>query len=120
MLDTKADLLERIRLGEDSFLELKEVRTAGTRITAPDRHDLADELAAFANTRGGVCVLGVDDKTRHILGIPLQHLDDVETFVRNIVTDNIKPPLPVIIEKLTLPTAAGAELPVLKVDIPRS
>ena len=63
------ELVEKIRLGEDSFLELKEVRLSGCKITAPRRDSLADELAAFANSRGGICVLGVDDTRREILGI---------------------------------------------------
>ena len=32
MLLTRSELIEKIRLGEDDFLELKEVRFAGTKI----------------------------------------------------------------------------------------
>jgi len=56
---SKRELLEKIRLGEDSFLELKEVRFAGNKIKGPSQNDLADELAAFANSTGGVLLLGV-------------------------------------------------------------
>ena len=63
------ELTGRIRLGEDSALELKRVMLAGSRVDGPSRHDFADELAAFANTRGGTVVLGVDDRTREIEGI---------------------------------------------------
>ncbi len=59
MWASAAELQEKIRLGEDSFLELKEVRFAGQKVTAPHRDSLADELAALANSRGGVCVLGL-------------------------------------------------------------
>ncbi len=120
MRESARELMEKIRLGEDSFLELKEVRISGARVTAPDRDDLADVLAAFANTRGGVCVLGVHDKTREVLGIPLRNLDRVETFVRGICNDSIEPPLPVVVERLTLPTAAGEEAPVIRIDVDRS
>ena len=48
------DLVRRIRLGEDARLEFKSVRVAGGRVRAPERRALADELAAFANSRGGV------------------------------------------------------------------
>ena len=64
------DLARRIRLGEDSVLELKQVSVSGSRVKAPRRSDVADELAAFANGRGGDLVLGVDDKTRNVRGIP--------------------------------------------------
>ena len=112
--------MDKIRLGEDSLLELKEVRMSGNRILGPDRNDLADELSAFGNSRGGVCVLGVEDKTREVLGIAIEHLDRVETLVRDICNDSIKPPLAVTIERMTLPSPSGGELPVLKVEVSRS
>ncbi len=120
MLATRTELLVKIGLGEDSFLELKEVRFAGTRIRGPEQDDLADELAAFANTRGGVLVLGVDDKTRAVIGIPLERLDAVEALVRQACEDSIKPALAPVIERLRLPDVAGIEQPVLRVETPRS
>ena len=38
----------------------------------------------MANGWGGTMVLGVDDKTRQIRGIPLDELDAVEGWVREI------------------------------------
>ncbi len=119
MFDNVADLIGKIRLGEDSFLELKEVRFAGQRVSAPHRDALADELAAFANSRGGVCILGVDD-ARDVLGIPLERLDSVEDFVRQLCVDSINPPLAPVIERLTLPSSMGEQVPVLKVDVSAS
>ena len=63
------ELVRRIRLGGDSTLELKRVLVAGSRISAPGRTELADELAAMANGWGGTAVLGVEDKSREALGI---------------------------------------------------
>ena len=120
MFESTKALLDKIALGEDSFLELKEVRFAGERVNAPHRDSLADELAAFANARGGVCVLGVEDGTRQIVGIPLERLDTVEAFVREICNDSIDPPLLATIEKVALPTELGTEVPVLKIEVPRS
>ena len=74
------DLVQRIRLGEDSTLELKRVLMAGARVTDPKRNDLADELSGMANGRGGTVVLGVEDRSREILGIPFERLDSVETW----------------------------------------
>ncbi len=119
MFDNIADLIDKIRLGEDSYLELKEVRFAGQKVSAPHKDSLADELAAFANSRGGVCVLGVDD-AREVLGIPLGRLDLVEDYVRQICMDSITPPLTPIIERLTLPSTTGEQLPVLKLDVASS
>lgn len=120
MFDSRTELLDKIRLGEDSYLELKEVRFAGARISAPNRESLADELAAFANSRGGVGVLGVDDRTREIIGIPIDRLDLVEAFVREVCSDSIAPPLSPTIERLRLPSTTGEDLPVIKIEITRS
>ena len=65
---TEAELARRIRLGEDSALELKSVDVDRGRVNAPDKRDLADELSAFANSRGGTLLLGVEDGTRRVLG----------------------------------------------------
>lgn len=119
MIESIADLLERIRLGEDSFLELKEVRFAGSKVSAPRADSLADELAAFANSRGGMCVLGVDD-TREVVGIPQEKLDLVEDFVRQLCLDRVVPPLAPTIQRLALPSMTGEELPVLLVDVSKS
>lgn len=120
MLTSRSELIEKIRLGEDSFLELKEVRFAGSKIRGPEQNELADELAAFANAHGGVLILGVHDKTREITGIPLERLDAVEALARQACEDSIKPPLAPIIERLTLPIAGGIEQPVVRVVVARS
>ena len=120
MFATRGELLEKIHLGEGSFLELKEVRFAGSKIRGPRQNDLADELASFANSHGGVLVLGVHDKTREILGIPEQHLDVVERFVHELCHDSIDPPIAPIIDPLRLPAATGEDVAVIKIDVPRS
>lgn len=120
IFDSADQLLDKIRLGEDNSLELKAVTVAGNRVTGPRRDDLADELAAIANTADGVCLLGVDDKNREVDGIPLDKLDVVETFVRDLCNDSVKPPLRVHILRMELPDSVGDLRPVLKVDVPRS
>ena len=120
MFDTRSELLEKIRLGEDGLLELKEVRFAGNKISGPKQSVLADELAAFANSAGGVLVLGVEDGSREVVGIPIERLDAVEDLVRNACEDSIKPSLAPLIERLTLPDTAGVERPVLRVEVSRS
>ncbi len=120
MFDNITELLEKIRLGEDSLLELKEVRFGGGgRIAAPARESLAQELAAFANSHGGVCVLGVEDTNREPQDLSPGQLDTIEAFVREICFDVIKPPLAVRIEKVSLPKAGGSEGSAIRVDVPR-
>jgi predicted HTH transcriptional regulator len=120
MLATRSELLEKIRLGEDSFLELKEVRFAGSKVRGPAQDDLADELAAFANSAGGVLLLGVEDKSRAVIGIEIDKLNAVETVLREACEQSIRPPLAPIIERLTLPDAGGMDQPVIRVEVKRS
>ena len=115
-----AELARRIRLGEDSTLELKRVVLSGGRVTDPRRDAVADELAALANARGGMVVLGVDDQTREVLGIPLEGLDTVEGWVREICNDSMKPALDADIYRLELNDVDGRPVAVIRVDIPRS
>ncbi len=112
-----AGLARRIRLGEDSRLELKRVEIAGQRVKGPQRADFADELAAMANGRGGTAVLGVDDRSREVIGIPLDDLDVVEGWVRDICNDSVNPPLDADIRKLTLADSSGEWVPVIRIDI---
>ena len=114
------ELARRIRLGEDSSLEFKSVVVAGNRVREPSRRAFADELAAFANTRGGTVVLGVDDKTRQVVGIPLGELDVVEGWVRGICNDSVEPALDADIYKLELEGTDGRVVPVIRIEIPRS
>ena len=120
MFDTPEELLEKIRLGEDTSLELKAVRFKGHRVAEPKRDDLADEIGAIANTHDGVLVLGVDDKTRDIEGILLDRLEAVERYVYEICNESIKPPVLFRSFRMQLPDKTGVLQPVLKVDIPRS
>ena len=117
---TDEDLLRRIRLGEDSTLEFKSVLVSGGSVKAPKHDAFADELAAFANSRGGTVVLGVDDKTRRVEGIPLGDMDAVEGWVREICNDSVKPTLDADILKRELESTEGRPVPVLRVDVARS
>ncbi len=89
MLEPSTDLLKQIALGEDSVLELKTVEFSGDRITGPHRNSMADELAAIANTHTGIVLLGMDDRSKAIRGIPKDKLDFIETWLREISNDLI-------------------------------
>jgi len=119
-IDDQSSLLARIGLGEDSLLELKSVSVPGARVVAPDARDMADEFAAAANSQGATFLLGVDDKSRAIEGIARNKLDRVETWVRDICNDAVKPPLQATIRKLSLADAEGSEKCIVRVDVPAS
>jgi predicted HTH transcriptional regulator len=120
MFDTADELLRQIHFGEDSSLELKDLRYKGNQIAEPRRDDIADEFAAMANSFSGVIVFGVDDKSKTITGIPEEKMDAVETWIREICNDSIKPQLFCRIRKVLLPDTNNVERVVVRVDIPRS
>ena len=113
-----SELLEEIHSGEDGYLALKEVRFADGKLSGPKQNDLADELAAFANSRGGVLVLGVHDETRSVLGIPVDRLGAVEALVLQACEDSITPPVLPVIERMSLPDGSGAKRVVMRVEAP--
>jgi predicted HTH transcriptional regulator len=119
-MEQKLSLSDRIRLGEDSVLELKEVEFSGRSVSAPHRSSMSDELAAMANTRGGVFFIGVNDKTREVTGIPADKLDITEEWLRNIANDLINPPLECAILKKNVASGDGTEKYVIEVDVPKS
>ena len=120
MYENTADLLKQIALGEDSVLELKALEFRGDRVVGPYKDGMADELAAMANTATGIVVLGVDDKSREILGIPPEKIDSVESWIRSICNDSITPPLDCVLRKLLVSAGQGDEKIILRIDVPRS
>ena len=120
MFENTADIIKQISLGEDSVLELKTVEFSGDKITGPHRNSMADELAAMANTHTGVVLLGVDDKSKAIHGIPRNKLDIVETWLRSICNDLVEPPLDCVIRKMPITAEDGSEKVIVGVDVPRS
>lgn len=120
MFATSDELIKQIRLGEDSTFEFKDLRYKGEQVAEPHRNSMADELAAMANSLSGVFLLGVDDKTRAIVGIPEEHLDSVETWLRGICNDLVKPQLNCIIRKIPITANDGEDRVIIRVDIPKS
>ena len=114
------DLLKQISLGEDSILELKEIEFAGSGVSGPHSNSMADEMAAMANSRGGIIVLGVNDKSHEITGLPREKLDLTETWIRNIANDLVKPPLECGIRKMFVSSEKGIEKNIIRIDIPGS
>jgi len=120
MLNSRHELLRRIQLGEDTSIEFKDVKFRGGRIDGPSRKKLANEISSLANSRGGSLVLGVDDTTREIVGIPLDRLEDVERYIYEICDDSIDPPVPFSSFRTQLPNSGGQSQAVLLVEIPQS
>jgi len=120
MFDTIEELQEKITMGEDGLLELKSVHFRQEKISGPHADGLADELACFANSSGGVVVLGIDDETHEPQGLSQEQVNALEGWVQSICNDRVKPPLMCRIEKLKLARKDGSRVPIIKIDIPKS
>ena len=90
MPHSDALIRRQLRLGEDSGWEFKAVEFRGDRPAGQQRDDWADEIAAFANARGGVLLLGVGD-AGDVTGMSRARLDALERVVGEICRDSIKP-----------------------------
>ena len=109
-----------IRFGEDSVREFKSIRIPGRRVAEPDAREIADDFAAAANAVGATFLFGVNDKTREIEGVPIDKLEIVETWLRDICNDSVKPALPATIRNVAALDSAGEERCVIRVDVPKS
>ena len=106
MYDSPTELLQKIHSGEDSTIEFKR--------EMPHRRSLADEIAAFANAKSGVILIGVDDGG-NIVGLDQEELNSAESSVVEICQDSMEPPVRIFTEKLWLD-----DKDVLKIEVPRS
>ena len=86
------DIESRLRSGEDSGWEFKQVEFAGDRPKRPTRGDWADEIAAFANAAGGVVLAGVADDG-NVIGLSRTHIASLDSLLVEVSTDTIKPPV---------------------------
>ncbi|RKU09244.1 transcriptional regulator [Candidatus Poribacteria bacterium] len=106
MFNSLTQLIEKVHLGEDATIEFKR--------DMPRRSNLADEIAAFANAKGGVILIGVDDDSE-IVGLDRAELDKVEKTVVEICQDSIEPMVLIFTEKLRIDNKN-----LLKIEVPRS
>ena len=118
MFDTRDQILDQLRAGEDGRTEFKEVRFGDRGVLSPNTEDLADELAAFANAEGGVVFLGVDDSGA-VTGIPLAKMNVVEHWLLNVATHNCDPPIRPLVRQAVLPGDGAKDERIVLVEVAR-
>ena len=109
------DIESRLRSGEDSGWEFKQVEFAGDRPKRPTRSDWADEIAAFANATGGVVLAGVADDG-NVIGMSRAQIANLDALLVEASTDTIKPPVRICTHHKEL---SGGKL-VLLAEVPES
>ncbi len=89
---TDEEIRQRLRLGEDSGWEFKQIEFRGDSPKSPRREDFADEMAAFANANGGVLLCGVSD-TGQIQGMSPTQMAALDHLLVEVSTDAAEPAL---------------------------
>ena len=114
MTYSEQEIQGRLRLGEDSAWEFKQVEFSGDRPVSPRRDDWANEVVAFANATGGALLCGVsDDGDVQIMS--RRQIINLDALLVEVCTDSIKPPVRIRTDHREL---AGGK-PVLLVEVPR-
>ncbi len=72
-----------IRCGETSTVQFKQRFTSAKQI--------AEEFSAFANSKGGRLIFGVEDKTGKILGLSYDEIQTTSRELGNIANDQVRP-----------------------------
>ena len=118
MFDTREEILNQLRAGEDGRAGFKEMHFGHRGVLSPNTEELAGELVAFANAEGGAVFLGVGDSGA-VLGIPPERLDVAEQWLLNVATHNCDPPIRPVVRKALLPGDGGGDGRILLAEVPR-
>lgn len=89
---TTEKILHQLPLGETSEWEFKEFHFRDNHPIQPKRDALADEVAAFANSRGGYLLCGVTDNGV-AQGLTPEQARSIEKIFTELCFDSIKPPV---------------------------
>lgn len=79
------ELLQLIGSGETSLVQLKENVTNAVSIS--------QEMVAFANSKGGLLIIGVNDKTGDVTGLSFQDLQRINNLLTTAANDHVKSPV---------------------------
>ncbi len=86
---------ESVFSGESKNVEYK--------VVVPDKSEkYLKTIVAFANTQGGQLVIGIDDKTRQVIGVDNEELFGIMDSMANAISDSCEPQLIPDIEPRTV------------------
>ena len=91
---TQSELTEIVACGETSRVQFKE--------TLDNNDSIAAEMIALANTKGGMILFGIQDKTGEIKGLSYQEIQEIGSKVASIATELVKPQIFVTTDVVSL------------------
>lgn len=80
---TADELREIIACGETSTVQFK--------LKFSTAKQIAEEMVAFANSKGGMMVFGVEDKTGQIIGLSYSEIQKLSNEVSTVANDQVRP-----------------------------
>ncbi len=82
---TVEKIQEVLKLGEDSYFQFKQ--------DVNNANQLAEEMVAFSNAKGGYILVGIADKKNEIVGLQLSDIHRINSLVSNAASENISLPI---------------------------
>ena len=79
----KEELFEIISCGETSTVQFKQQMTTSKQI--------AEEMVAFANCKGGIILFGIEDKTGQVIGLSYPEIQQISHEISTAANDQIRP-----------------------------
>ncbi|MBP3366709.1 MAG: putative DNA binding domain-containing protein [Treponema sp.] len=95
------ELLDIVSSGETSKVQFKE--------TLENDDKIAAELIAMANSKGGIILFGIKDKTGEICGLDYTKLQYIGNRIAAIATDFVKPQVFITTEVVTIKAETGSK-----------
>ena len=88
------ELLDIISKGESSAVQFKE------RVN--DAYKIAIEMVAFSNSKGGLIIIGVNNKTGALNGLSFEEIETTNELLVNAASDNVKSPITIFTEQVSV------------------
>lgn len=101
-------LLDIISAGETSKVQFKQ--------TIDNDDSFSAEMIAMSNSKGGIIVIGVKDKTGEVIGLDYPQLQSFNNRISNLAHNNIKPQIFIFTEVVSI-TSHNGDKKILVVEI---
>ena len=93
------ELMDMIKLGETSRVQFK--------LRFDNQDKIAAEMIAFANSKGGFLLFGVNDKNGEVVGLDYKEIQITGNKVSTISNELIKPQIQILTEAVSINSESG-------------
>ena len=93
---TKEDILRLRDTAEQTRVQFKE------RVTRDNKYDVSCEMVAQSNSRGGMIVVGIDDKTGRINPLSFVEVQDTTNLLGSLASEGVVPQILLDIENVQM------------------